>query len=424
MSLRFALLLGVASALVAFAIGTQFAPSRTSERLPSRLYAPAAATELAGEAGAIQAVLLEEDLLARTADLTALLQRLGPDSLEDVKDAYETIFIDFGETDLVFLAEWWARFDPKAAFEWTQEQLASQHPMVVQAVFRTWAHSDPDAAMAAAQVPNRKLRNMYVEACLVGWAEADPSALLEYARKLTPSGDRQRILYVVARRKVLRDGPAAAFEWADQLADGDQAFKFGLLRRIASSAAVADPVRAASWAETLLGGHYARGVPQQVATRWAQREPVAAMAWLETLPEGKNRENAVRETFRLWMREDPDAAIRYASNLEIEPWLDPVAARLARWYEEENVLLALDWASKVNREERRLATTAAVARNWATRDEPAARAWVDQAGLPDHLVRKIFDVPAHLKPGASFERREEKERAEREAVEPPNFPDP
>ena len=86
MSLRFALLLSVTSALVAFAIGTQFAPSRTSERLPSRPYAPAAATELAGEAAAIQAVLLEEDLLARTADLTALLQRLGPDSLEDVKD--------------------------------------------------------------------------------------------------------------------------------------------------------------------------------------------------------------------------------------------------------------------------------------------------------------------------------------------------
>ena len=59
MSLRFALLLSVTSALVAFVIGTQFAPSRTPERLPPRLYGPAAETELVGDAAAIQEALLQ-----------------------------------------------------------------------------------------------------------------------------------------------------------------------------------------------------------------------------------------------------------------------------------------------------------------------------------------------------------------------------
>ena len=417
------MLLIVGAAVASFVLGTRFAPSETHEELPRRLYAPASATELRGDAAALQEVLLKEDLLERTAGLTSLLQQLGPDAVDDVKAAYETIFIDFGDTDLVYLAEWWARFDPVAAFEWTQEQLASQHPIVVQAVLRTWARSNPDAAMAAAQIPNPKLRNMYVEAVLVGWAEADPSAVLEHARSLTPSGDRQRILHVMARRKVLQDGPDAAFEWADRLPDDDPAFKSGLLRRIASTAAVKDPAGAARWVETLRGGQFDRGVPQQVATRWAMREPEAAMAWLATLPEGKNREDGVRETFRLWMRQDPDAARRYASSVEIEPWLDPVAARVARSYELEDPLLALDWVSKVNDEELRLATTVGVVRNWVATDEPAARAWVDEANLPDHVRKKIFQVPERLRRGSLAEQREQA-RAEREVVEQPNFPDP
>ena len=60
-------------------------------------------------------------------------------------------FLDLGEIDLVLLAEWWAGFDPEAAFEWTHREWTAEHPAVVVQVFRAWGRSDPAAALEAAE---------------------------------------------------------------------------------------------------------------------------------------------------------------------------------------------------------------------------------------------------------------------------------
>lgn len=419
MSIRSALLLSIASAVLAFAAGHQIAQTNaTPEGPPSRTYTPAARVELEGVASEARAILLNQDLLERTASLTALLQKLGPDSLEDIKSAYETIFMDFGETDLIFFAEWWARFDPAAAFAWTQAQAATEHPVVVTAVLRTWARTNPGAALMASRVPNAKLRSMFVEACLMGWEESGRPGLLEFIQGLPAGGDRQRAITVVARRKVLRDGPKAAFEWAEELPDSVDVFKLNVLRRIASAAAEVAPRKAAKWAESLLGGEFEHGIPQRVGTRWAKRDPRAAMDWLSTLAAGRSRDDGVRETFRKWLREDPDAAMEYATTVELEPWLDPMVARVATRLGKDDPMLALDWASKVMDEDLRLTTTGIVARSWAFDDESAARAWVEQTDLPDYLKRKIFEIPDSMRPGAMKRRKERKAREDSQGAEP------
>ena len=413
MSTRSALLVGLISAVLAFAAGHQIAQMNVEpEGPPSRTYAPAADLKLEGVASQARAILLNQDRLQRTADLTALLQKLGPASLDDLKTAYGTIFLDFGDTDLVFFAEWWARFDPAAAFSWTQEQTPTEHPAVVTAVLRAWARTDPAAALKKSQVVNPKARSIFTEACLVGWEESGSPGLLEFVESLPVGADRQRAIQVVARRKVLRDGPDAAFAWAEDLPDSSDAFKLNVLRRIASTAAEVDPASAAKWAESLFGGEFERGIPQRVGTRWARRDPRAAMEWLSTLTPGRNRDDGVRETFRKWLREDPDVAMEYASTVELEPWLDPMVARVAKRHLKDDPMLALDWASKVTDEDLRLATTGIVARAWVISDEPAARAWVEQAGLPDYLERKIFEIPDSMRPGAMKRRREERKAAQ------------
>ncbi|MEE2672599.1 MAG: hypothetical protein VX466_02315 [Myxococcota bacterium] len=407
MSIRSALLLAIAVAVLAFAAGRQLAPtSALPQAPPSRSYAPAAGVKLEGVAADARAILLQRDLLGRTADLTALLEKLGPDSLEDLKAAYSTISIDWGDTDLVFFAEWWARFDPAAAFSWTQHQLPTEHPIVVTAVLRTWARTDPVAALLASKVSNQKLRGMFAEACVIGWEESGLPGLLEYVYGLPEGGLQQRAITVLARRKVLRDGPDAAFEWAAGLPDSADVFKMQALRRVASYAAEVDPPTAAKWAESLLGGHFEKGVPQRVGARWVKRDPRAAMEWLATLTPGREREDGVRETFRAWVREDRDAAVEYATTVKLEPWLDPVVARVAQLFVKDDPLLAIEWAGKLADENLRISTTGSVARAWFNWDELPARAWVDQSDLPDHIKQKIFATPERSQEGALKKRRD------------------
>ena len=116
-------------------------------------------------------------------------------------------------------------------------------------MFRAWARTDPVAALKSSQVANPKARSIFREACLVGWEESGLPGLLEFVERLPVGAERQRAIQVVARRKVLRDGPQAAFEWAEDLPDSSDAFKLNVLRRIASSAAQVDPMLAAKWAE-------------------------------------------------------------------------------------------------------------------------------------------------------------------------------
>ena len=406
------LLLTIVAAVLAFVAGYQIAGLDSEpQEPPSRSYTPTADLKLDGDASEVRAILLDENLLRRTAHLTALLEKLGPTAVEDLKAAYRTIFMDYGDTDLIFFAEWWARFDPAAAFAWTQEQMPTEHPLVVTAVLRTWARTNPTAALVAAQVPNPTLRNMFMEACLVGWAESGRPGLFEFIQTLPEGGDRQRAIQVVARRKVLRDGPKAAFEWAEALPDDAAGFKLHVLRRVASSAAEVDPGRAARWAEGLLGGDSGRGITQRVGTRWAKRDPRAAMQWLSSLAPGRDRDDGVRETFRRWMREDPDAALHYGTTVELEPWLDPVVVRVAHRLGRDDPRQGLAWASKVADKDLRLTTIGLVARGWAMADEAAARRWVEQAAdLPDYLKRKIFNVPDSMQPGI-FEKKRQEARA-------------
>ena len=352
-----------------------------------------------GVAARVRAELLEPDALARSEGLAALLQTLGPDDLEGVREGFQSIFLDLGATEQVLLAEWWAGFDPQGAFQWAHESWQAEHPAIVATILRAWARRDPSAAMAGAQVPNADIQVQYTAAVLAGWEESGKPGLLEWVKSRPRGHERQQAIDVIARRKVLREGAPAAFAWAEGLDDEDELFKLNVLRRVASAAAQIDPGQAARWAETLVGGEFGSGLPQRVGTRWARRDPEAALAWLSTLPPGQSRDDAVRETFRRWIRSDGEAATAWIEKTPFAPWLDPAASLMSRRLAGQDTPTALDWARRITDPELRSYSVAVVARVWATRDEPAARAWVDQSDLSPLIKRKIFEIPDHMRPG-------------------------
>ena len=104
-----------------------------------------------------------------------------------------------------------------------------------------------------------------------------------------------RLIEVMARRRVLRDGIEATFRWAEALPDDEDDFKLHVFQRVASSAAEIDPERAAGWASQHEGRDYAWDLARRVGTRWAKREPEKAMTWLASLPESRGRSVATSE---------------------------------------------------------------------------------------------------------------------------------
>ncbi len=388
--------LGAALALgVGFWAGLSQQPPRQP---PSRSKTTHADVVLLGVAAEVREILLNPDVLERADALARLFQKLGPESLEQVRDAYHSVFLDLGEIDLVLLAEWWARFDPEGALEWTQREWRAEHPAVVVQVFRAWGRIDAAAALQVAQsFPKASLRRPYVNAVLAGWEESGQPGVFEYVERMQRGHDRQRAIYVVARRKVLRDGVEAAFRWAEELPDSEDEFKLNVFRRVASSAAEVDPEAAAAWAERHQAGEHGLALPTRVADRWAKRDPEAAMRWLSTLPEGWNRTDAVRETYRTWLRLGGDRPLEWLRAAKIEPWLDPAVALFARKLALDDREEALEWAGRISDEEMRWGTVTLIARDWLVLDEEAAKAWIDQAELPEPYRSKVFAIPPGIR---------------------------
>jgi hypothetical protein len=353
---------------------------------------------LPGIAAEVREVLLNPDTLERTADLALLLNGLGPESITPVRAAYDSVFMDLGEIDLILLAEWWARHDPEDAFAWTRSEWQADHPVVVFQVLRAWGRSDHEAALRAVQeFPQPALRRPYVDAVLSGWDESGDPGLLEWIEGLGAGHDRQRALYTVARRKVLHEGIEAAFRWAEDLPDDDEVYKLNAYRRVASSAAEVDPEAAAAWAERHADGEYGLQLPRRVGTRWAKRDPEAAMRWLSTLPPSWNRDDAVRETYRNWLRLDGDRATQWMREAPLEPWLEPAVALFAKKLSREDPETGLEWAGRISGEELRWGTVSVIARAWLLVDEEAAKGWIDGSAMPDLYRRKVFAIPEGIR---------------------------
>jgi hypothetical protein len=407
-SKKAASLLIVLAAVVGLLVGHQVGRLRA----PERSYTAPDQAPLSGVARQVRSALLENDLLVRVQRVSALLQQLGPEQLDDVRAGFASIFMDLGEIDQVLLVEWWARFDPKGALDWAYATWQAQDPAITSTIYRAWARQDPLAALEEAEkVPIDDLQIRYMQASLAGWEESGLPGLLEWVKSRPQGPRRQLAIAVVARRKVLREGPAAAFSWAEGFDDEDEAFKLNVLRQVASSAAEIEPNQAADWVETLLGTKYERGTPQRVGTRWARQDPEAALQWLSTLPPGIARDDAVRETFRRWILRDPDAALAYIENVSWEPWLDPAAHLMSRRLTGENIPAALAWAERIQPGELRWYAIGSVARAWSFRDLEAARAYVERSDLPPMMKRKVFEVPDHMKPGGFARALEEARKA-------------
>jgi len=379
-----------------FRLALGFALALLAACSPSEQTAPGTSLPQ-GDASAVVEALREPDPLVRAEALARSFRTLAPDALPQVRRAYSGGFFDLGDTELVLLAEWWARFDAPAALDWTTAEWQANANQVRWAILRAWARQDPEAAlrMVESQVADSE-RALWLDAVLSGWEDSGKPGAFEYVRALPYGEDRQRAIATLARRKVLRDGVTAAFDWAESQPEDDDKFKLNLLRRVGSAGAEVDPVLASQRAALLSDGPYARGLLRRVGTRWAKRDGEAALRWLASQPPDRARDDAVGETFRTWVRWSRADALRFMGGPgREEPAYEPAVGLYALVISREDPVTAVEVAQALSDEEKRWVTTGRVWRNWWIEDEDAANAWFEahESEIPEFYRERIRTIP-------------------------------
>ena len=97
--------LGVLAALALLMLGCEASQDRAAPDGADSIRLRSDGERLGDRSGEIQEALLVEDSLARAERLSAILQTLEPEALEDALAAYDTVYLDIGDFELEMLAD-------------------------------------------------------------------------------------------------------------------------------------------------------------------------------------------------------------------------------------------------------------------------------------------------------------------------------
>ncbi len=235
-----------------------------------------------------------------------------------------------------------------------------------------WAPRAPQAAMSyAMSVPPRSGREQCIRSVLQGWARHDASGVFQWFSSLAPGSERRLGARLVGEAlglyapeegiKVIKSVPAG---WDRR--DYVNAF-FDAWSRV-------DAPAAAAKAGAELNSPDQRGLLGLLLTRWVEVDPEAAIAVLKTKPAtGAGRE--------LW---------------------SGVIERLSQ----DNPQRAADLVANVAGTTTRQLLLGIVARNWASRDLTAARAWAEslpKGPIRDTVIDQMASSIVEMEPGKAAE---------------------
>ena len=398
------MIVAVLSAVLGFGAGYAIArkPQETSPDTKSRVLGRPlvrGATPAPGEVGAaIQAALMDPDRLAGVEALAARLRSTGPESLPEVLGAFEIVFLDVAELEVALLADWWAEFDPKAAFAWSRGSAIGHHPLVLRSVVEAWAQRDPLAARdALAGIQDPFLARASLDSLISGWDASGQPGLIEHLRSIPSSTDALMAMAPLARRRVLRDGPEGAFAWGEAIPEDPPEdvlrFKLQMFRRLVSAAAPIDPERTAAFAAKHADGPNGDGLLARTGAGWVSQngdgEP--ALRWLSGLPAGKQRDDGVLETFQAWSGRQYQGASAWLQAQPHAAWLEPAIFVYANRLSGRDIAEALAWARRIEGPALRERSFVAVGNMWLQSDREAAQAWLDgdepTASMRDEILK-------------------------------------
>ncbi|MDG2400553.1 MAG: sigma-70 family RNA polymerase sigma factor [Akkermansiaceae bacterium] len=255
--------------------------------------------------------------------------------------------------------------------EWDSESKILTHLLLTR-----WAKADPEAAFSSLDTANFSLERGHSLSILSALAALDPKRAANWLT--SPANTRAyypivgHVLSGTIAKEWARQDPRAALEWAQTLADQQQAGAYsGVLGTIAAT----DPQKAATLALGLKAGDARNDILAEIAQSWARYSPVKALAWTLTLPP-EARGHATSRALESWSKTHPEKAAQY---LDENPNPEHLKLIANQWSKRDPEGTA-NWIASKTESPQRNSALADTLWHWTTQTPKAATAWIE--GLP------------------------------------------
>jgi hypothetical protein len=337
-----------------------------------------------------------KDPLTRISEFIEVLRELGPDSIEAVRTAFETLPKKWSgasrsqEMQLFFHA--WATFAPRDAIDYAQTLDRSETMYATRAALASWAAYDAPAAMKWSEAnPDENKKGEYMVGIVQGVATFDLDAASDLLYGMNNTNYRFQAASVLVRNYI-NEGIGPAMKWADELPGGDQQLKNIVLNQVASEVAQRNPERCAEWALELEEGEGRKRVIAAVINYWSRSSHEAVAAWVQELPEGGNKYHAIEQMVNQWAWRNPVSTANWLNNFPASKKLDPSIDNFARRIMDKEPATAASWAHSIVNEDRRKKSLGHVFKNWKKSKPLEAEIWA-QANAPEliHAASGIND---------------------------------
>jgi hypothetical protein len=293
-------------------------------------------------------VLDHPDAFERAQRVSQILQRSKPEDLEGLMYDFEAATLERGDLEYGLFAHWWARFDPQAAFIYSDTALRTDHGGVILQVVRAWAADDPIGAIESRLLVSRDtqtpgIRDALIDVFVIAWHEGGSPGLKEWI--LTQQDPRSIAtgLRAYGRMKVFELGPEAALEWS-RTADFSEADRRLVIAGMLNIIAHKYPEMAVDWiAVAKEDGVDTRTFASRIARSWAHHNPEKAMEWVIAEVDNEyDRSQAVMQITRRWLRRDAPGMQKWLDGHVGEKWTDLMRNQSVRWYVRKNHY-QIDW---------------------------------------------------------------------------------
>jgi hypothetical protein len=298
---------------------------------------------------------------------------------------------NFRNSAIQSVASSWADRDVAAAMAWV-EQLprTSNHTAIMQAVVRPWFHEDFDSAFKWLQSEQDESVRAQVSQDITHdlQSKGDYDAALAVAQ-FAPPQMQDHLLRGLAQGWVQHD-PKAAQAWAESQTDPE--VQAQIWPALAGSLARFDAPAAIRVATAIQDSTVRRHALRELVDAWSPSKPREAADWAVRLSDEDDRGVALGYAMKNWAEYDPAGATQwFSSSAPAGAGRDYAIRLFAPELLDSDPALAMKWAAAVGDPDNRDTQLSKIGFNWLLRDPAAARPWLDGAGLPDRVRRRIAE---------------------------------
>jgi hypothetical protein len=336
---------------------------------------------------------------ARARAVAAVLDEAGPGDVEALWNAVQTSGSSIDPISLVLFADWWASFDPEAAYHRAIYWQFRDVDAAIFAIVRRWASQDPDAARAAVELISDDRRSgLALEALLLGWAERGPRQdTWDYLERMPVGILRQKGIQVLLSHMLATEGVDPTIEFVEALPDDALGrFKLQAFRRAGIALARHAPKRATHFAKQHSSSPHGDGVLRLVARTRVGLEGAPGIEWLLAAPPGRERDDAMSKAYRKWLNTDRKSAVAWLKEAKPDPALEPALVLLVGIESRGDPSAAQATLARIEDPGLRQDAQLRLARAWLALDRAAATEWLAQSGLPEELRSQLLEGRVQL----------------------------